>query len=106
MTDKEDSERRQAEFKDRTETLIKNLEVDETLGQLLVSEGFTSIDEIAQSVPENISKIEAIDEETAKELIARSKETLIKEKEAVAQKLKELGVDDKLVNLKGMTQGV
>ena len=106
LTDKEDSERRQAEFKDRTETLIKNLEVDETLGQLLVSEGFTSIDEIAQSVPENISKIEAIDEETAKELIARSKETLIKEKEAVAQKLKELGVDDKLVNLKGMTQGM
>ena len=62
LTDKEDSERRQAEFKDRTETLIKNLEVDETLGQLLVSEGFTSIEEIAQSTPENISKIDAIDE--------------------------------------------
>ena len=42
LTDKEDSERRQNEFKERTETLIKNLEVDETLGQLLVSEGFTS----------------------------------------------------------------
>jgi N utilization substance protein A len=78
LTDKEDSERRQAEFKDRTETLIKNLEVDETLGQLLVSEGFTSIEEIAQSTPENISKIEAIDEETANELINRSKENLIK----------------------------
>ena len=50
--------------------------------------------------------IEAIDEETAKELITRSKETLIKEKEAVALKLKELGVDDKLINLKGMTQGM
>ena len=106
LTDKEDSERRQAEFKDRTETLIKNLEVDETLGQLLVSEGFISIDEIAQSNPEEISKIEAIDQETAKELINRSKETLIKEKEAVSQKLKELGVDDKLVSLKGMTQGM
>ena len=56
LTDKEDSERRQAEFKDRTEILIKNLEVDETLGQLLVSEGFTSIEEIAQTSPENISK--------------------------------------------------
>ena len=106
LTDKEDSERRQAEFKDRTETLIKNLEVDETLGQLLVSEGFVSIDEIAQSNPEDISKIEAIDEETAKELINRSKETIIKEKETVALKLKELGVDDKLINLKGMTQGM
>ena len=106
MTDKEDSERRQAEFKERTETLIKNLEVDETLGQLLVSEGFVSIDEIAQSNPEDISKIDAIDEETAKELITRSKETLVKEKEAVAQKLKDLGVEEKLINLKGMTQGM
>ena len=82
------------------------MEVDETLGQLLVSEGFNSIDEIAQSNPDDISKIEAIDEDTAKELIARSKETLIKEKEEVAQKLKELGVEDNLVNLKGMTQGM
>ena len=106
LTDKEDLERRQAEFKERTETLIKNLEVDETLGQLLVSEGFISIDEIAQSNSDAISKIEAIDEETAKELISRSKETLIKEKEAVAQKLKELGVEDKLIGLKGMTQGM
>jgi len=106
LTDKEDSERRQAEFKDRTESLIKNLEVDETLGQLLVSEGFISIDEIAQSNPDDIAKIEAIDEETAKELITRSKDTLVKEKEAVALKLKELGVEDKLINLKGMTQGM
>ena len=73
LTDKEDSERRQNEFKERTETLIKNLEVDETLGQLLVSEGFTSVDEIAQSKAEDISKIDAIDEETASELISRSK---------------------------------
>ena len=85
---------------------IKNLEVDETLGQLLVSEGFISTEEIAQSSPEDISKIDAIDEETAKELINRSKETIIKEKEAVAIKLKELGVEEELINLKGMTQGM
>ena len=106
LTDKEDSERRQAEFKERTETLIKNLEVDETLGQLLVSEGFITIDEIAQSNPDDISKIDAIDDETAKELITRSKETIIKEKEAVALKLKELGVEEKLIKLKGMPQGM
>ena len=41
-----------------SETLVKNLEVDETLGQLLVSEGFTGIEEIAQSTPEDISKID------------------------------------------------
>ena len=86
--------------------MIKNLEVDETLGQLLVSEGFNSIEEIANSNPENISKIDAIDEETAIELIERSKENLIKEKEAIAKKLKELGVEESLINLKGMTQGM
>ena len=106
LTDKEDSERRQVEFKDRTDTLVKNLEVDETLGQLLVSEGFQSIEEISQSQPEEIAKIEAIDEDTAKELISRSKENLIKEKEEVGKKLKELGVEESLINLKGMTQGM
>ncbi len=106
LTDKEDSERRQTEFKERTENLVKNLEVDETLGQLLVSEGFQSIEEISNASPEDIAKIEAIDEETAKELISRSKENLIKEKEEVGKKLKELGVEDALINLKGMTQGM
>ncbi len=106
LTDKEDSDRRQAEFKERTENLIKNLEVDETLGQLLVSEGFQSIEEISQAKPEDIEKIEAIDTETAKELINRSKENLIKVKEEVGKKLKELGVDDQLINLPGMTQGM
>jgi N utilization substance protein A len=106
LTEKEDSDRRQAEFKDRTDTLVKNLEVDETLGQLLISEGFQSIEEISQSLPEDIAKIEAIDEDTAKELISRSKETLVKEKEAVGKKLKELGVEDSLINLKGITQGM
>ncbi len=78
----------------------------QTLGQLLVSEGFPSIEDISQSTPEDISKIEAIDEETASELINRSKETLTKEKEAVGIKLKELGVEEELINLKGMTQGM
>ena len=106
LTDKEDSERRQTEFKEKTENLIKNLEVDETLGQLLVSEGFQSIEEISQAKAEDIEKIEAIDSETAQELINRSKENLIKVKEEVGKKLKELGVDDELINLKGMTQGM
>jgi len=106
LTDKEDSERRQAEFKDRTENLIKNLEVDETLGQLLVSEGFQSIEEISQAKAEDILKIDGIDENTAKELIERSKENLIKSRKEISEKLKEKGVDDSLMNLKGITQGM
>jgi len=106
LTDKEDSERRQTDFKEKTENLIKSLEVDETLGQLLISEGFQTIDEISQSDIDDITKIEGIDEATAKELIDRSKENLIKEKEEISKKLKELGVEDTLINLKGITQGM
>ena len=106
LTDKEDSERRQSEFKERTENLVKSLEVDETLGQLLVSEGMQSIEELAQANPEEIAKIEGIDEATAGELIDRSKENLIKEKLEISKRLKELGVEDALANLKGITQGM
>ena len=106
LTDKEDSERRQADFKEKTDSLIKNLEVDETLGQLLVSEGFQGIEELSQAKVEDISKIEAIDDDTAKELIKRSKESLIKVKEEIGKKLKELGVEEQLINLSGLTQGM
>ena len=106
LTDKEDSERRQIEFKEKTENFVKYLEVDETLGQLLVSENFQSVEEIAQSKPEDIHKIEGIEEDTAQELISRAKESLEKEKVEISQKLKNLGVDEKLINLEGMTQGM
>tara|TARA_B100000700_G_scaffold255317_1_gene288022 strand:- start:4494 stop:6047 length:1554 start_codon:yes stop_codon:yes gene_type:complete len=106
LTDKEDSERRQIEFKEKTENFVKNLEVDETLGQLLVSENFQNIEEIAQSKPEDIYKIEGIEEDTAKELISRASESLEKEKIEISKKLKDLGVEDALLNLEGMTQGM
>ena len=99
LTDKEDSERRQNEFKERTENLIKNLEVDETLGQLLVSENFGTIEEIANSKIDDIAKIEGIEETTAKEY-------LDKEKIEISKKLKELGVEDSLINIQGITQGM
>ena len=106
LTEKEESEKRQIEFKDKTEVFIKNLEVDETLGQLLVAEGFTSIEDINQSTPEDFLKIEAIDENTAKELIERAGEYLKKEKQDIEKKLKELGVEEELSNLKGLTPGM
>ena len=106
LTEKEESEKRQLEFKDKTEIFTKNLEVDETLGQLLVAEGFSSIEEIHQSKLEEILKIEAIDENTAKELKERAEEYLKKEKEDIGKKLKELGVEDVLINFKGLTPGM
>ena len=106
LTEKEVTEKRQLEFKDKTEIFIKNLEVDETLGQLLVAEGFSSIEEIHQSTIEEILKIEAIDENTAKALKERAEEYLKKEKEDIGKKLKELGVEDVLINFKGLTPGM
>ena len=106
LTEKEETEKRQSEFKDKTEIFVKNIEVDETLGQLLVAEGFSSINDIYQSTIEEITKIEAIDEQTAKELKERAEEYLIKEKEDIGKKLKELGVEEDLINLKGITPGM
>ena len=106
LTEKEESEKRQIEFKDKTEIFVKNLEVDETLGQLLVAEGFSSIEEINKSSSDEILKIEGIDANTAKELKERAEEYLIKEKENIKKKLKDLGVDDDLINHKGLTPGM
>jgi len=106
LTEKEESEKRQAEFKDKTEIFVKNLEVDETLGQLLVAEGFSSIEEINQSTKEEILKIEGIDENTSKELKERAEEYLSKEKENIGKKLKDLGVEENLINHKNLTPGM
>jgi len=106
LTEKEESEKRQLEFKEKTEIFTKSLEVDETLGQLLVAEGFSSINEINQASIEDITKIEAIDENTAKELKERAEESIKKEKEDIEKKLKELGVEEDLIKHQGLTPGM
>ena len=104
--DQEDSDRRQIEFKEKTENLVKNLELDETLGQLLVAEGFSTIDDIKDSTLENLVKIEGIEQDTAKALIERAQEFYLKDQEDILQRIKDLGVSDDLVNLKGLTPGM
>ena len=106
MTDQEDTERRQIEFKEKTDNFIKNLELDETLGQLLVAEGFSSIDDIKDSSVEGLTKIEGIEEETAKELIERAKEFHQKDQEEISKKIKDLGLDNDLINHEGLTPGM
>ena len=106
LTEKEESEKRQLEFKEKTEIFVKNLEVDETLGQLLVAEGFSSVKEISQASQDEIIKIEGIDENTVNELKERAAEYLVKEKENIEKKLKDLGVNDDLINHKGLTPGM
>ena len=106
LTEKEESDKRQLEFKEKTEIFVKSLEVDETLGQLLVAEGFSSVKEISQASLDEIIKIEGIDENTANELKERAAEYLVKEKENIGKKLKDLGVNDDLINHKGLTPGM
>ena len=106
MTDQEDSERRQIEFKDNTENLIKNLELDETLGQLLVAEGFSSIDLIKDAKEEDLAKIEGIENEIAKELIERAKESYMKDQEEISNKIKDLGLENDLITHEGLTPGM
>ena len=106
MTDQEDSERRQIEFKEKTDNFVKNLELDETLGQLLVAEGFSSIDDIKDSNFESLTKIEGIEEDTAKELIERAKEFYQKDQEEIANRIKDLGLENDLINHKGLTPGM
>ncbi len=106
LTESEESERRQTEFKEKTDNLVKSLELDEILGQLLVAEGYSSIEDIKQSTVDNITKIEGMDEKTAEELIGRAAEFLKKDAEEISKKIKELGVAEDLINLKGLTQGM
>ncbi len=106
MTDQEDSERRQTEFKEKTENFVKNLEVDETLGQLLVAEGFSSIDDIKDTDIETLTKIEGIEEDTAKELINRAKEFYKKDQEEINKKIIDLGLENDLIKLDGLTPGM
>ena len=106
MTEQEDSERRQIDFKEKTDNFVKNLELDETLGQLLVAEGFSSIDDIKESKLESLTKIEGIEEETAKELIERAKEFYLKDQEEISNRIKSLGLENNLINHEGLTPGM
>ena len=80
--------------------------MDETLGQLLVAEGFSTIDDIKDSSFETLGKIEGIEEDTAKALIDRAKEFYQKDQEHISERIKELGLEDTLINLKGLTPGM
>jgi len=106
LTDKEESEKRQSEFKFSTDKLVKSLEIDTTMAQLLVSEGFSNIEKISEANVEDFLKIDGFDEETAKELQDRAKEFLEEEEKEIASKVQELGIEEDLANHKGLTLGM
>jgi len=106
LTDKEESEKRQSEFKENSTKLIKGLEIDTTMAQLLVSEGFNTIRDINNAEINDFLKIDGFDEETAKELQDRAKEFLEEEEKEIANKVQELGIKEDLANHKGLSLGM
>jgi len=103
MTESADSERRQREFKERTDLFQKALDADETLAQLLASEGFETVEEIAYVEIDGLASIEGFDEEVAGELQERAREYLEKLTAELVAKRKELGVSDEVADMEGVT---
>jgi N utilization substance protein A len=103
LTEQEESERRQAEFENRTRMFMEALNVDEVVGQLLASEGFGSVEELAVVEQKEIAGIEGFDEETAAELQSRARDYLDRIEGELDAKRKELGVADDLRDVPGVT---
>ncbi len=103
LTEQEESERRQAEFEKRTRMFIEALNLDEVVGQLLASEGFTSVRELAYVDEKELGSIEGFDEETARELQERAREYLAQVEAQLDARRAELGVDEALREIPEMT---
>ncbi|MCH8952247.1 MAG: transcription termination/antitermination protein NusA [Proteobacteria bacterium] len=103
MTEAEESERRQTEFNERSAMFIEHLNVDEMVAQLLVSEGFTSLEEVAFVEADELSSIDGFDEDTAEELQARARESLEEANQKALAAARELGAEDSLIAFEGLT---
>lgn len=103
MTEAEESARRQKEFEERTQLFMETLDLDEFFAQLLVSEGFTSLEEVAYVEVDELLVIDGVDEDTAKELQVRAQEYLEEAARKALERARELGVEDSLVSFEGLT---
>lgn len=103
LTEEEESERRQAEVQQRSQTFIDALDVDDVIAHFLVSEGFTSVEEVAFVPEEELTSIEGFDSEVAEELRLRARNFLAQENERMEARIEELGVEESLKTLEGLT---
>ena len=103
MTEEQESARRQAEFELRTKLFMDNLDLDEFFAQLLVSEGFTNLEEVAYVEVEELLVIDGVDADTASELQARARDVLEAANKAALEAARALGVEDSLVEFDGLT---
>ena len=103
LTEEEESKRRQAEFEERTKLFMDTLDLDEFFAQLLVAEGFTSLEEVAFVEQDELLVIDGVDEATADELQARARDYIEEQNRQALQKARDLGVEDGLIDFEGLT---
>ena len=103
LTEEEESERRQEEFNSRSQMFMDGLDVDDVLAHLLVTEGFSSIEEVAYVPIEDLLSIEGFDEEIAEELRNRANIFLSEEEERLTEQRRNLGVADDVAAIDGLT---
>ena len=104
MTEEEASEKRSKEFAERSKMFEEELDVDETLSQLLVAEGFVELEEVAYVELEELASIEGFDEDLAEELQSRAQEAIERQEAAHRETRRELGVEDDLAELPHLTE--
>ncbi|WP_083095654.1 transcription termination factor NusA [Pseudophaeobacter leonis] len=103
MTEEEESSRRQKEFEARTGLFMETLDLDEFFAQLLVSEGFTSLEEVAYVELDELLVIDGVDDSTAAELQARARDHLEAKAKAAIDAARALGAEDSLIQFEGLT---
>ena len=106
LTEEEESERRQQEFKEKSLLISEVLDVEDVIAQLLVTDGYTSIESIANETLENIEKIEGFDSNLASEILERSKNYIKDQEETNTKIIEEKIKDDNLKNLEGMNHRI
>jgi N utilization substance protein A len=102
LTEQEESERRQKEFAERTALFMEALDVDETVAQLLASEGFANVEDVAFVALSDLADVEGFDEETAQELQNRAVEYIEARNKELDDKRRELGVTDDVAEVEGI----
>ncbi len=103
MTDAQESERRQAEFAERTQLFMDTMNVDEMVAQLLVAEGFATLEEVAYVDLDELTSIDGFDQNTAEELQARARESLEEINAKALEHARDLGVEQSLFDFEGLT---
>jgi len=103
MTEEEESQRRQKEFEERTQLFMETLDLDEFFAQLLVSEGFTNLEEVAYVDLDELLVIDGVDESTATELQARARDYIDEQNRKALEHARELGAEDSLIGFEGLT---